>query len=203
MDDESCVLRLADNGHSPEVLGAILRDAREVLRALVGLGPRVTPPTGHDSLIEGWKHMSARLGATLCVGALRLHAQQGNVAVEVKTLFDKHGKPEATQLRVAPDAPLDVSPFELSADSAEDAIQSAHKGEVAQRLIAAVSGGTYFRLDADEFLLEFGAPLGLPADVEPGLLGDAKPLDAASALLRVGHLVRVVGLLAGETGPYR
>lgn len=203
MDDETCVLRLADNGHSPEVLDAILRDASRALETLQALGGEVTPPTGHAGSLEEWEHLSAGLGAALCVGALSISAQQGSVSIEVTTLFGKDGGPEATRLRVRADTSLDVSPLELSTESREELILDAYQGELAQRLIAAATGGTYFRLDADEILVEFAAPLGFAVSPEPGLLGVAKEIDAASALVRIGHLVRIIGLLSGEAGPYR
>ncbi|MFT5356982.1 MAG: hypothetical protein ACI9KE_004209 [Polyangiales bacterium] len=202
MDDETCVLSLADNGHSEEALGEILADANKALATLEELAAKVAPPTGTADTLDEWEFLRARLGAALSIGSLCVSGDQGSVHVEVATVFGKDGRPDATQLRVTPSTPLDVSPFELKVGFAED-LSSSFKGEVAQRLTAALSGGAYFRLDTERLLLEFGSPLGFPAETGPGLFGDAKDLDAASALLRVGHLVRVIGLLSGEAGPYR
>lgn len=204
MNDETCVLRLADNGHSPEVLGQILLEANMALSTLHGLAGKVTPPTGVDAAtVKEWEHLRARLGADLCLGSLKITGEQGSVQVEVVTLFGNNGRPEATELRIVPNTPLEVSPFELTTVSEADAILSTFKGEIGQRLIAALSGGTYFRLDPNELVLDFAGPLGVTPPAGDGLLSDAKALDAASALQRIGHLVRVVGLLGGESGPYR
>ncbi|MFK8003836.1 MAG: hypothetical protein AB8H86_30010, partial [Polyangiales bacterium] len=202
MDDETCVMTLEDNGHSEEMLGAILADANRALGTFQGLVTKVAPPTGLSGTLGEWEFLRGRLGAALSIGSLHVAGDQGSVRVEVLTMFGKDGRADATQLRVTPQSVLDVAPFEFTAESGDDAIAATFKGEVAQRLSAALAGATYFRLDAEELVLEFDAPLGDTA-AGTGLLGGAKSLDAASALLRIGHLVRVVGILGGEAGPYR
>lgn len=203
MDDDTCVMTLADNGHSEEMLGAMLVDAGKALGALDDLAEKVTPPTGLADTLKEWEFLRGRLGAAFSAGSLRVNGDQGSVNVGVATLFDKSGRPDATQVRVVPASPLDVAPFEFTADSAEDLLVTTFKGEIAQRLSAALSGAAHFRMDAEELVLEFDAPLGRSPKANKGLLGDVQKLDAAAAALRVGHLVRVVGLLGGESGPYR
>lgn len=203
MDDETCVMSLADNGHSEEMLSTILEDANKALGTLHGLAAKVEPPTGLSGTLGEWEFLRDGLGAALAIGSLRVSGDQGSVSVEVVTLFGKDGRPDATQLRVMPSSPLDVAPFEFNADSPDDALVTTFAGEIAQRLSAALAGAAHFRMDKDELVLEFDAPLGHPPEANKALLGDAEDLDAASALLRIGHLVRVVGLLGGESGPYR
>ena len=108
LGDEQTVVRAPGSGLEPKILSDFVANTLSLAKALSEASEAVPPPVEMTDALPAWQSFAASTGGRLSIGGMALHGASVDGALfDVATRFSEEGVPNATEITLPLDPPLD------------------------------------------------------------------------------------------------